>query len=106
MAQKFDDEFSPRLNPRPVTQLNTLSSNNPKVDPVGARANMLFIPAIPMLFMALNDGAVTMFIALIATAVLTLAAWLLRGGLQAEAAFANRKTAQRPAIPRKFLPAS
>ncbi|MDA9223404.1 5-bromo-4-chloroindolyl phosphate hydrolysis family protein [Tateyamaria sp.] len=103
MAQKLDGEFSPRAKPAPSDPAKHIKFEQPKVDPVGARANMLFIPAIPMLFMALNDGAVTMFIALIATAVLTLAAWLLRGGLQAEAAFANRKTAQRPAIPRKIF---
>ncbi|MBT6344231.1 MAG: hypothetical protein HOJ51_12565, partial [Tateyamaria sp.] len=73
MAQQFDGEFSPRAKLPSSDPAKQIMFEQPKVDPVGARANMLFIPAIPMLFMALNDGAVTMFIALIATAVLTLA---------------------------------
>jgi len=39
---------------------------------------MLFIPAIPMVFMSLNDGAVALTVALISATMLTLAAWLLR----------------------------
>ena len=36
---------------------------------------------------------------------LTLAAWLVRGGLRAEAAYNARKVARRPALPRKILAA-
>ncbi len=95
MAQRFGGKYSPTAGDatRPV----------PVPSPVGARANILFIPAIPMVFMALNDGAVSLVVALVAAGALTLAAWLLRGGLQAEAAYNARKVARRPAMPRKIL---
>jgi hypothetical protein len=77
-----------------------------RVDPVGARANIMFLPAIPMVFLALNDGAIGLTLGLISAVVLTLGAWLLRGGLQAEAAYGSRKIARRPAIPRKLFSAA
>jgi len=40
---------------------------------------------------------------LVSAAILTLAAWLLRGGLQAEAEFKARRVARRPALPRKVI---
>lgn len=43
-----------------------------------------------------------MAIGLTASALLLLGAWLLRGGLTAEAAFNARKVARRPAFPRKI----
>ncbi|MBT7800677.1 MAG: hypothetical protein HN551_05430, partial [Tateyamaria sp.] len=51
MAQKFDGEFSPRAKLPSSDPAKQIMFEQPKVDPVGARANMLFIPAIPMLFM-------------------------------------------------------
>ena len=71
------------------------------VDPVGARSSMLFIPAIPMVFKSLNEGTVALTVMLISAVMLTLAAWLLRGGLTAEAEYNARKVAHRPALPRK-----
>lgn len=44
-----------------------------------------------------------MTLALLGAGVWTLAAWLLREGLEAEAAFEARKVARRPALPRKIL---
>ncbi|WP_299150674.1 5-bromo-4-chloroindolyl phosphate hydrolysis family protein [uncultured Tateyamaria sp.] len=101
MAQRFGGKYSPDgvkgdTPERPAFRGAT-------VDPVGARSNLLFLPAIPMVFLALNDGAFGLMIALISAAVLTLAAWLLRGGLLAEAAYHARKIAKRPAIPRKLF---
>jgi len=54
-------------------------------------------------FLSLNDGAIGMTIGLIAAALLTGAAFLLREGLRAEAAYNARKTARRPAFPRKIF---
>jgi hypothetical protein len=64
---------------------------------------MLFIPAIPMVFKSLNEGAVALTVMLISAVMLTLAAWLLRGGLTAEAEYNARKVAHRPALPRKLI---
>ncbi|WP_341234958.1 5-bromo-4-chloroindolyl phosphate hydrolysis family protein [uncultured Sulfitobacter sp.] len=74
-----------------------------EVDPVGGRANVLFIPAIPLVFMSLNDGAQGLALGLIAAGSLTGAALMLREGLKAEAAYIARKVAERPALPRKMI---
>jgi hypothetical protein len=112
MAKRFGGKFSPTDEALP----GDMPGDGPKrgvpergaydgaqVDPVGARANAMFIPAIPMVFLALNDGAIGLTLALISAAILTLGAWVLRGGLQAEAAYNSRKVARRPAIPRKLF---
>jgi hypothetical protein len=101
MTQRFGGKFSPDED---STDLDASGAyEKARVDPVGARSNLLFLPAIPMVFFALNDGAVGLTIGLIAAAMLTLAAWLLRGGLTAEAEFNARKVARRPALPRKMI---
>jgi hypothetical protein len=65
----------------------------------------MFLPAVLLLFTALFGGALGLVTGLAGAASLTLGAWLLRGGLQAEAAYAERKVARRPALPRKILAA-
>ena len=103
MAKKFGGQFSPDGDTYERGEIHTGAYEKARVDPVGARSNMLFIPAIPMVFMSLNDGAVALTVALISAAMLTLAAWLLRGGLTAEAEYNARKVARRPALPRKII---
>ena len=104
MAKRFGGTYSnDGQSPEDVGQTPAGSYARAEVSPVGARANLLFIPAIPMVFFALNDGAVLLSVALIAAAMLTLAAWLLRGGLQAEQQYNARKVARRPALPRKII---
>ena len=102
MAQRFGGKYSPDGKGDAVSAERG-AYQGAQVNPVGARANLLFIPAIPMVFLALNDGAVNLTLALVSAGILTLAAWLLRGGLVAEAAYAARKVARRPAIPRKLF---
>jgi hypothetical protein len=103
MAQRYGGKFSPDENDAQIDTVSDGAYTKAKVDPVGARSNILFIPAIPMVFLALNDGAIGLTIALISAALLTLAAWMLRSGLTAEAAFNDRKVARRPALPRKMI---
>ncbi len=74
-----------------------------RVEPAGARANLLFLPAVPLVFLSINDGAIGMTLGLVAAALLTAAAFLLREGLRAEAAYDSRRTARRPAFPRKIF---
>ena len=100
MAKRFGGEFSPGDDPNHDAEQEPFDLA--RVDPVGTRANVLFIPAIPLLFFAFNDGAIGLTLALIAGGALTLAAWLLRQGLRAEAAFHSRRIARRPAFPRKM----
>ncbi|WP_299282428.1 5-bromo-4-chloroindolyl phosphate hydrolysis family protein [uncultured Tateyamaria sp.] len=101
MAQRFGGKYSPDGTSGDTAERPAFRGAT--VDPIGARSNLLFLPAIPMVFLALNDGAFGLIIALISAAILTLAAWLLRGGLLAEAAYHERKIAKRPAIPRKLF---
>ncbi|MEL6618705.1 MAG: 5-bromo-4-chloroindolyl phosphate hydrolysis family protein [Pseudomonadota bacterium] len=104
MAQRYGGKYSPDPDDAPDTGERP-AFDRAAVDPVGARANVMFIPAIPMVFIALGSGAAALVMSLISAAALTLAAWLLREGLRAEAAFNARKVARRPAMPRKLVAA-
>lgn len=101
MAQKFGGQHSPD-GPTQTTHSDRIVAETRQVDAAGAKANILFIPAIPLVFTSLNDGPFTLGLALVGAATLTLAAWLLRDGLRAEAAYKARKVARRPALPRKL----
>ena len=103
MARRYGGKYSPdggiggADTPRPARQV--------EVDPAGGRSNVMFIPAVVLLATTITDGAIPMTLGLVGAGVLTLSAWLLRNGLQAEAAFHTRKIARRPALPRKILAA-
>ncbi|MEL7092861.1 MAG: 5-bromo-4-chloroindolyl phosphate hydrolysis family protein [Pseudomonadota bacterium] len=104
MAKRFGGKYSPSGASEGSTERPALA--RPQVDPVGARANLMFLPPIPLLFFALSGGAISLVLGLVGAAVLALGAWLLREGLRAEAAYAERKVARRPKLPRKFLAAA
>ena len=101
MAQRFGGKYSTdgRKSASPRTK-------RAEVNPVGGRANALFIPPVLLVFMSLNDGALGLILGLMAATVLSGAALLLREGLKAEAAYRGRKVAERPALPRKILAAA
>ncbi|WP_299373031.1 5-bromo-4-chloroindolyl phosphate hydrolysis family protein [uncultured Tateyamaria sp.] len=103
MAKRFGGKYSPDGAAPEATE--RAAYDRARVDPVGARANLMFLPAVPMVFLSLNDGAIGLMLGLVAAGILTLGAWLLRGGLVAEAAYHERKVARRPAIPRKLFSA-
>ena len=69
------------------------------------RSNVLFIPAIPMVFLALNDGADRAHRgAGLGRKALTGAACLLRGGLHGRGCVSSRaKSRADPALPRKIF---
>ncbi len=99
MAKRFGGKFSPD---------GASSASVPAAKPADARdagksAGILFVPPVILMATSLNDGPVVLVTALVAGGLLMLAAWLLREGLQAEAAFNARKVARRPAIPRKMM---
>lgn len=103
MAQRFGGKYSPGDTGR-----NDDAGQPParhRVDPVGARANLMFVPAAVVLFMSLASGAAGLALGAASAAVLALSAWLLRGGLRAAAAYDARKVARRPSIPRKLFSA-
>jgi hypothetical protein len=109
MAQRYGGKFSPEG----ATDATTTGSKprkasafkGAKVDPVGARSNVLFVPPIVLAATSLNDGAIGLALGLAGAAALVLGAWLLRGGLEAQAAYEERRVARRPALPRKMLAA-
>lgn len=104
MAQRFGGKYSPKgaaQTGAPPAETYVAAT----VDPVGARANLMFLPAVVLLFTSLFSGAFGLVLGLAGAGTLSLGAWLLRGGLQAEAAYHARKIAKRPALPRKALAA-
>ena len=100
MAKKFGGEFSPDGNASAPMQEAPVDQR--RVDAAGGRANVLFIPGALLALMSLGEGPVVLIIALIGAGLLTLAAWLLREGLRAEAAYNARKVARKPTFPRKM----
>lgn len=104
MAQRFGGKYSPQGSTDQKTQ-SPSQFHAATVDPIGARANLMFLPAAVLLFSSLFQGALGLAIGIAGAGVLSLGAWLLRGGLQAEAAYHSRKVARRPALPRKILAA-
>jgi hypothetical protein len=100
MAKRFGGEFSPdaQTNGQHETVVDAR-----RVKAAGSPARLLYFPALVLVIRSLNDGPVALVTGLIGGAVLTLAAWLLQEGLEAEAAYNARKVARRPAVPRKML---
>lgn len=100
MAKRYGGKYSPDGSSGASEPAGTFEGA--RVDPVDARVNVLFIPPIPLVFMSFNDGALGLTLGLCAAGLMFLAAWLLREGLRAEAAYDARKVARRPAFPRKI----
>ncbi len=101
MAKRFGGKYSPdgqkSAGPRDQVQ------SDRQIAVSSGRVKLLYVPAIVLAATSLNEGPVTLVTALVGAAVLTLAAWLLQEGLEAEAAYNARKVARRPALPRKML---
>lgn len=100
MARKFSGKYSPDSGTPAPARLTSQTS-------IPGRARLLFFAPLPLLFTGF-DGLRSGDISSLAGhygggALLLLAAWLLRDGLIAEAAFEARTTARRPAFPRKIF---
>lgn len=105
MAQRFGGKFSPDSKPETNTASPLRPMLNARVDPVGVRSNLMFVPPAVLTLMSLNDGALGLALGLIGASLWTGSAFLLREGLKAHAAYDARKVARRPALPRKILAA-
>jgi hypothetical protein len=105
MAERFGGKHSPDATPKgpSAEAVRQAAAEARRVDAAGARANLLFLPAALVAVMSLNAGPVGLVVGLVAGGMLALAAWLLREGLRAEAAFKARAVARRPVMPRKML---
>ncbi|MGY9046690.1 hypothetical protein P775_10920 [Puniceibacterium antarcticum] len=104
MAQRFGGKFSP--DGTGPSDPDRPAFDGARVDPVGARSNLLFLPPILLAFTSLTAGAAGLAVGLLGATSLTLGAWLLRDGLRAEAEYAARRVARRPALPRKIFAAA
>ncbi len=103
MAERFGGKYSPQ-GTRPAAGGPETPPILPAPTAVGLwRANLLFLSAFLFLFPAFGDDPRDMLLGLAAGGLLVLASWLTREGLKAEAAYAARKLARRPALPRKLL---
>ncbi len=105
MAKQFGGKYSPEGGAG-VEASQSSRGRRIEVDPVGGRANVLFIPAIVLVATSFGETAFPFLAAMLGALSLTLAAWLLRSGIRAEAAFNERKVARRPALPRKTIAAA
>lgn len=104
MARKFGGKYSPDGGEvQGADQTDAVLYRGARVDPAGARANLMFLPAAVVLFTSITAGATGLALGAVAAGVLTLSAWMLRNGLRAEAAYNARKVARSPGIPRKLF---
>ncbi|SNR76369.1 5-bromo-4-chloroindolyl phosphate hydrolysis family protein [Puniceibacterium sediminis] len=103
MAQRFGGKYSP--DDTGPSDTDRPAYDGARIDPVGARSNLLFLPPVLLAFTSLTAGATGLAIGLLGAASLTLGAWLLRDGLRAEAEYNARRVARRPAFPRKIMAA-
>lgn len=101
MAERYGGRFSPGAEETAKAK----AFRNARVDPVGARSNLMFVPPVVLAFFSLGAGATGLAAGLVGAAAWFLGAWLLRDGMRAEAEYHSRKIAQRPALPRKTLAA-
>jgi len=103
MAQRFGGKYSPNGQSKSASPSG--SYDRAEVNPVGARANLLFVPPVMLLVTTLFGGALSLVMGLVGAALLSGSAYLLRAGLVAQAEFDARKVARRPAFPRKLAAA-
>lgn len=102
MAQRFGGRHSPGGATPEERAVREQAMAELRVDAAGAKANLMFVPPAILVFTALGEP-LGLVAGLGGAAVLFLAAWLLRDGLRAAAAYEARPVARRPALPRKML---
>jgi hypothetical protein len=108
MARRVSGPYSPGAPPEAgdaARAAREAAIQSRRVDAAGAKANLLFVPALLAAVAGLAGGPGALVLSLGAAAALALGAWLLRDGLRAEAEWAARPVARRPALPRKTLAA-
>ncbi|SOC20063.1 5-bromo-4-chloroindolyl phosphate hydrolysis protein [Rhodobacter sp. JA431] len=100
MAQRFGGKYSPKgyAGVAPDRLPETAPSH-----PMTRRLVWVGVAAVPFLFNAFGGGPVALARGLGGFALVAGAVVLIREGLKAEAAWAARKVARRPALPRKAL---
>ena len=108
MAQRFGGKYSPDWasgGQRPVDATpNAFDGKKPTK--AGFKSNLLFLLPFAFVWKAFQGEPTDLALGLSAFGLLLLAAWQTREGLFAQEAYEARKTARRPALPRKILAAA
>lgn len=103
VARRYGGEHSPNGDPRPVGERTRPQGAAKRLNPVGARVNLLFILPFLWAFSAFFRDPTGLVLHLGVFALLILSAWLTREGVIAQDAYDQRRVARRPAIPRKIF---
>ncbi|MEM7076097.1 MAG: 5-bromo-4-chloroindolyl phosphate hydrolysis family protein [Pseudomonadota bacterium] len=108
MAQRFGGKYSPegtRQDGREgtATPESRGAYRGATRTRAGGRVNFLFLAPLPLIWAAFTTGPTGLLLNLIALALLLIAAWLTREGIVAEEAYAARRVARAPGVPRKLL---
>jgi hypothetical protein len=110
MAQRYGGKYSPGGAAGKAPADNGPGSAALRPDPGPplrgrGRRNLLYLAILPLLWTAFRQPALGMATDLGAAAIMAGAIFLLTEGMRAEEAFAARKVAKKPAIPRKIIAA-
>jgi hypothetical protein len=100
MAQRFGGKFSPTPQDNPT---KARPAPTPRASRDQRRAGLLGVAALAFLIPAFWGDPRQLVLSLAAGGVLLAGAWTTREGIRAAEAFATRKVARRPALPRKAL---
>ena len=103
MARRFGGRYSPGQTDDGTAAPAPDPRDAPRIDPAGARVNLLFVPPALLALFSLGAGPAGLVAGLAGAGVLAAAAFLLRDGLRAEAEWRARAVARRPAWPRKMM---
>lgn len=109
MAQRYGGAHSPspKSSDRPTPDHRKGTRHGPfdgkAPAPMGFRSNALFLAPLPLIALAFFRPPVDLALSLSGATLMLAAAWMTREGLRAESAFAARKVARRPGLPRKML---
>jgi hypothetical protein len=99
MAERFGGKYSPKSEGNDAM----VPADQPAKTPVSFRAGALYFLPFLYLFKAFRGAPSVMMLGLLAFALTLAAAFMTQQGLRAEAAYAARKVAKRPALPRKIF---
>lgn len=103
MAKRFGGAYSPGGDRQPGAGKTAPPLVTRRVNPVGARVNLLFIVPFLWAFSAFFRDPAGLALHLGVFGLMILSAWLTREGVIAHDAYDQRRVARRPAIPRKIF---
>ena len=103
MAQRYGGKYSPTPNASGPSGPEVLRPAALPLSSDQRRASLLGLFALVLVIPGFQGDPRKLMLSLAAGAALLLAAWMTREGIRAAEAYASRKIARRPALPRKAL---